>query len=268
MLRTTGRQILLAGLFVCLATTVPASTYAATTGAPAAIVSGTAGKPLRLKLTPPADKPDVAWNIILVNGLPETLALSKGTKLGNGTWSLTPADLDAVLILSPRAYEVAVDLDIVFLTGDRSTKERTSIKLLLWASNAEDPASTTGEQPAVADSSDITSSIAVMQTTSAPDDTSNTDNNNEDAQLLFAQQLLSAGRVASARSLFEPLAVGGNAKAARAMAETFDPKALRNMKIVRVKADIGKARLWYAKAKDLGDTEAASRLKALPAKAN
>lgn len=263
-------RLVAASAFVWLAA-MPAP---AALAAAASTMSATGGKPLRLKVAAPANKPDAPWNLVIINGLPDTFGLSKGTKLSNGSWALGPDDLSSVLVLSPRSYEGAVDLDIVFVAPDNTARERTQLRLLVWAAEGEPPASTAEQVPAPAPApapieqtaaptvapgalpTTPTSNLAVMHKSALPDDV-------ED-QIEFCRQLLTDKRVASARSMLEPLAVAGHAKAAHALAETFDPKVLRSLKITQVKPDIEKARAWYTKAKELGDPAAQASLDALP----
>lgn len=285
------RQLLglaLAGLLVCLMP--PPITHAAS------MMSGIAGKPLRLKITNPAEKAEAPWNLVLINGLPESFGLSKGTKLGNGSWSLTPEELKSVLVLSPRAYEGAVDLEIVFVASDNSARERTGVKLLVWAdeeptgedtlpstADATSPSPTsapvaspsTADAPApsptpsaaatpVAVATPIAVAEAKSMPTEAPEQQSVTAEDIED-QIEFCRELMQNKRIAAARMMLEPLAQAGNAKAAHALGETYDPSVLTALKVKQERPNIVKARMWYTKAKELGDPNAQASLKALAA---
>lgn len=76
---------------------------------------------------------------------------------------------------------------------------------------------------------------------------------------------VSVGDFASARILFERIAEAGDARGAFAYAATYDPIVLSNIGAKGATPDIAKAREWYAKAQDLGATEARARLDALTA---
>jgi hypothetical protein len=68
------------------------------------------------------------------------------------------------------------------------------------------------------------------------------------------------GDVASARLFYERAAGVGEARAAVKLGETFDPAFLGRLNPRGVRADPGVAVFWYRRARDLGATDAASRL--------
>ena len=74
------------------------------------------------------------------------------------------------------------------------------------------------------------------------------------------------GDVASARLFYERAAGVGEAQAAAKLGETFDPAFLGRLNLRGVRADPGMAVFWYRRARDLGATDAASRLIGLEAK--
>ena len=74
------------------------------------------------------------------------------------------------------------------------------------------------------------------------------------------------GDVASARLFYERAAGVGEAQAAVKLGETFDPAFLSRLNLRGVRADPGMAVFWYRRARDLGATDAASRLIGLEAK--
>jgi len=74
------------------------------------------------------------------------------------------------------------------------------------------------------------------------------------------------GDVASARLFYERAAGVGEARAAVKLGETFDPAFLGRLNLRGVRADPGMAVFWYRRARDLGASDAASRLIGLEAK--
>ena len=74
------------------------------------------------------------------------------------------------------------------------------------------------------------------------------------------------GDVASARLFYERAAGVGEARAAVKLGETFDPAFLGRLNLRGVRADPGMALFWYRRARDLGASDAASRLIGLEAK--
>ena len=89
----------------------------------------------------------------------------------------------------------------------------------------------------------------------------------EEAPLLEkASKLLESYNISSARLLFEHLARQGSAKAAFALAQTFDPSFFHSSSIRGMRPDAAKAKQWYKWAAKLGNEEAVSRLSALDAR--
>jgi NitT/TauT family transport system substrate-binding protein len=77
-------------------------------------------------------------------------------------------------------------------------------------------------------------------------------------------QLMASGDVSGARLMYQRLAKEGEASAALALAESYDPQVLRKSSITRgVTPDVALAQSWYEKAKSLGSRVAAERLDAL-----
>jgi TPR repeat protein len=83
------------------------------------------------------------------------------------------------------------------------------------------------------------------------------------SMLKRGRDLIASGDIASARLMLTLVAEGGNAEAAFALAGTFDPTVLANLRAIGVQGDPAKARTWYARAAELGSLEARQRLQAL-----
>jgi hypothetical protein len=74
---------------------------------------------------------------------------------------------------------------------------------------------------------------------------------------------LANGDVSAARLVFRRAAENGDAQAALALGETFDPLVLRSLGAVGVAADPIQARGWYQRAAELGSRDAPQRLNQL-----
>ena len=77
------------------------------------------------------------------------------------------------------------------------------------------------------------------------------------------RELIAAGDIASARLVLTHLADAGVAEASFVLAGTFDPTVLENLRIVGMRPDPAKARVWYSRAAEQGSVEARQRLQAL-----
>jgi TPR repeat protein len=74
-------------------------------------------------------------------------------------------------------------------------------------------------------------------------------------------ELMANGDIAAARLMFKRAAETGDAGAAFALAETYDPLVLRKLGTrVALMSDIALAQSWYKKARDLGSTLAPERI--------
>jgi TPR repeat protein len=71
---------------------------------------------------------------------------------------------------------------------------------------------------------------------------------------------MASGDVVAARMVFQLVAEAGEASAAFALAETYDPSVLDKLPTTGVQPDVALARQWYEKAKELGSPAAPGRL--------
>jgi hypothetical protein len=81
------------------------------------------------------------------------------------------------------------------------------------------------------------------------------------------EDFIAAGDLAAARIVLRRAAEAGDAGAALALAATYDPIVLTELKAYGFAADVEMARLWYQKAKEFGSAEAPRRLEMLASQA-
>jgi hypothetical protein len=172
--------------------------------------------------------------LLIVRGVPEEMALSQGSAIGNEIW-LMPAHRAADLLVS-----TAENLDGTFPL----TVELVSVDGRMIAQGKTDLAVKTsaGAQPA--------------KPNPAVED--------EGAKRLVqrGEKMLETGDVSGARLLFERAAETGSATAAFRLGETFDPVMLVTLGVRSIsQGDEDMARRWYERAQALGHTGAAERLK-------
>src|SRR6266481_5701463 len=80
------------------------------------------------------------------------------------------------------------------------------------------------------------------------------------AKMKIGAELMANGDVTAARMMFERAAEAGDAAAAFALAETYDPVMLRRLRLRGgIAPDVALARRWYEKARDLGSIAAPER---------
>jgi hypothetical protein len=80
-----------------------------------------------------------------------------------------------------------------------------------------------------------------------------------------AQDLIAAGDLPSARLLLRRAAEAQNARAALALAQTYDPVVLKQYGSSAPAADVATARNWYERAREWGAPDVQRQLDALEA---
>jgi hypothetical protein len=77
------------------------------------------------------------------------------------------------------------------------------------------------------------------------------------------EDLIRSGDLAAARLVLQRAAEAKSAEAALALAATYDPVILRELRVYGLASDVGMARSWYAKAKEFGSAAASQLLEIL-----
>lgn len=81
------------------------------------------------------------------------------------------------------------------------------------------------------------------------------------AKMKIGADLMAHGNIAAARMMFQRAAEAGEAAAAFALAETYDPAVLGTLRLRGgIAPDLELARSWYEKARDLGSIAAPDRI--------
>jgi len=179
---------------------------------------------------------------VVIVGLPAGMTVSTGDALGADAWQVPAADLAEARIVPPKNFVGPVDVIAELRLADNAVVDRRSLHLE-WTDVAVAAA------PAAP---------AVAAPLRRPLD------RDEIATLLRrGKELVASGDLAAARLVLRPAAEAQDAEAALALAATYDPLVLRELKVFGVTADAAMARDWYEKAKELGSAEAPRRLEKL-----
>jgi NitT/TauT family transport system substrate-binding protein len=174
---------------------------------------------------------------VVISGLAAGSRLSAGVQLGPSVWQLSAEGLDRAVVTPPRGFAGTMDLTLELRLADGIVADRKSVKLEWMDRGVSVPVQPERRQH---NASEIT------------------------AMMKSAAQSMANGDVAGARMMYQRLAKEGEAPAALALAETYDPPLLRKSNITGgVTSDVGLAQSWYEKAKALGSSVAAERLEAL-----
>jgi len=212
-----------------------ADTRPATRAPPQLLVSAErvrqADQPARLAIAARGVGPDVS---VVIAGLVPGSTLSAGTPAGPDAWRLPTSALPDAVVMPPRGFVGAMNLTLELRLADGTLLDRTGLQLD-WTGK-DNPAPPELPQRQL-DAAEI------------------------ELLLKNGTVLMGNGDIVAARLMFQRAAEAGDAPAAFALAETYDPAVLANMGTKgAIKADIALAEKWYAKARDLGSTAAPERL--------
>lgn len=184
--------------------------------------------PLGLALSAPRDGASVT-----IIGLAAGATLSRGRSAGAGSWRLAATELDRAAIQPPPGFAGTMEVLAELRLGDGTVIERRSLRF----ERAPPPAARR----------------VVRQID--PEEIA--------ALLKRGEDYIATGDLASARLVLQRAAEGGDARAALALAGTYDPNVLEQLGVKGFAPDVGLALAWYEKARDFGSAEAPRRLERL-----
>jgi hypothetical protein len=209
--------------------------------------------------------------LAIVTGLLPGSHLSVGTPMGANVWHVPARDLPRVLVRPPTGYsgtmEVVVDLQV----GNDQIVDRRWRRLEWTAAKAvrtepvpvpvrtepvparTEPART--EPPRTEPVRAASPAEGTVERTLDP----------EEIAILIrrGEQLIETGDISSARLLLRRAAEARDARAAFALAGTYDPLLLSKLGVYGFGPDVSAARHWYQKAAEFGSREASARLDSL-----
>jgi hypothetical protein len=175
-------------------------------------------------------------DVLMIAGLPESVEPNGASAAGAGRWLLPASSMGELeLKLSDRAEILgrhAVALELLSRSGVRLAAAKTTLVIAPLA--VPDPRPAASGPPI-----------------------------DEDAQRRFLAKgadLYALGHVNSARLIFERAVSAGNAAAAVALGDTYDPRRLMQLGAPLNLGDLAKATYWYERADELGSTEAKARI--------
>jgi hypothetical protein len=177
---------------------------------------------------------------VMIDGLAPGSALETGIPAAPNAWRLSGADLDRAVIRPPHGFVGVMNLTLELRLAGDVVVDRKSLQLEWSGENAPAPTASAEPSPRRLDASET------------------------NFLMKRGAELLANGDIFAARMVFQPAAEGGEAEAAFALAETYNPLVLRKLGAIGITSDIALARQWYQKAEALGSTAAHERLIGLP----
>ena len=174
---------------------------------------------------------------VVIGGLASGSALSAGRQEGPNTWRLAVEELAGTAITPPRGFVGTMALTLELHLADDTLADRKGLQLEWSGKSALAPAAS---QPRQHDADEI----ALM--------------------IKSGTELMANGDISAARLMYQRAAEAGDAMAALALAETYDPLVLRRVNPKGgITPDVVLAHTWYEKAKELGSAVAPERLERL-----
>ncbi len=230
---------------------------------PALEVSAGRETTLSLQITPSGVIPRRA--IVLIRGLPASIALSEGRLFESGVWGVPATDLSRLRISANSEASGRSDLDISVVAIDGTILAEAHAPLVISEAAAENGRKDPSENAVYTAASQLES---LPPAAAVPLQRLNPEQAQQYASLVKkGDEQLRVGNVSAARLLYRHAAEGGFAPAALALAGTYDEEELGKLRVIGgVHSDPKQAQLWYEKASALGAPEAEKRLQRLGAR--
>jgi hypothetical protein len=269
-----GNHALLAGAFAVLVASVflgaPCAGAARAEPGPAAIVAPAewriaagAEVPVGIEVrTGPATPSQL---MLLIRGLPETIALSHGRLFESGVWALRIADLPTLKIVTRRDALGSSELFLSLVGVDGTVLSQARATLTISAQVAQGEPKPAKARPTAAplapETTGSTSNLSLSLPPLAAQPAS-PEAKTEAVQLVTrGDENLKTGKIVAARKFYERAAELGSAQGALALARTYDPQELAKIAVIGgIGPDLELARIWYERARDMGLAEAADGL--------
>ena len=225
--------------------------------------------------------------MLLIRGLPSTVALTEGRLFASGVWSVKLSDLPNLKIVAPSSVETSnINLSLVTLEGsvlaEKSAilsiatpmpREVLSITRAPAAppANAEPPPKpvntprpNNGAESAAAIPTNSPSAPAATGSIRPPKPLSFEDSEKIQVFMQKGEENMRSGNINLARLFYKRSADAGWAPGALALAGTYDVEELANMEVVGgIQPDPALAKKWYEVARDLGSETAQQKLQRL-----
>jgi TPR repeat protein len=175
---------------------------------------------------------------LLIGGYETGSLFSVGQPLSHNVWGVPVPQIKTAAIMPPRGFMGSMDITVRLVLADGKLADQQTLHLQ-W------------RPPGPASRLSASSASRKISSTEVR------------ALLARGNALEATGDLAGARLVFQRAAEAGNARAAFMLAETYDPIVLETLRESGLASNIETARVWYAKAKDLGSDEAPERLERL-----
>ena len=224
--------------------------------------------PLGLALQGPAE-----GAVVIITGLVPGMELSTGGAVGADAWQVPATDLSDAWISPPESFVGSTDLVAELRWPDNKIADRQTIHVEWVPPVSPAPPQRQLDREEITAAPPISPSSAQRQLdreeiTAAPPISpapAQRQLDREEITVLLdrGKHLIANGDLAAARLVLQRAADANDAEAALALAATYDPIVLRELKVYGFTADPAMARAWYQRARELGSAAALQRLEML-----
>jgi hypothetical protein len=209
-----------------------------------------------------------------VSGLPKGTALSAGVSAGDDGWLLYANDSKDTVIRPPPHFVGVMELTVSLIVGIDVDASETRPLRFEWVAEKVAEIKLPGEPRSEAKVQDEAPPLAKVQDEAPPAAKSSSQtirqlSPDETAALLKrGNELIASGDLAAARLVLRRAAEAGNARAAFALAGTYNPITLGELHVHGLSPDLATARHWYERANELGSSDASRELQVLTIRRN
>lgn len=241
--------------------------------------------PMSILIKPETAAPQRA--MLLIRGLPNTVALTEGRLFASGVWSVRLSDLPNLKVVAPASVETSnVTFSLVTLEGAVLAEKSAILSIATPMPQqaliiARDPTATappTSAEPSprpenTARVNNGTEAVAAIAVNTPPAGTGAirpakplTFEEGEKIQVFMqkGEENMVSGNINLARLFYRKSAEAGWAPGALALAATYDAEELARIDIVGgIQPDPALAKRWYEVARDLGSATAQQKLQRL-----
>lgn len=172
-------------------------------------------------------------SIITIRGLPHGTSFSAGRPFGETEWSLRPDEIGDLRVTLPSTASGQRSLSVDMVAADGSMIASAGTRLDI----APDPKAALISRPA--------------------------DTARIDELIAHGRKMVDVGYFPGARAYFQRAAEAGSADAALSVGKTYDPAFIEEIGAQGIKPDTRQARIWYERAKTLGNKDADAHLNEL-----
>jgi Bacterial SH3 domain len=169
-------------------------------------------------------------SVIAIRAMPQGAAFSQGRPYGESEWNLTPDEVGDLRLRLPKGLTGGADLRVELMAADGTVLATAATRLDI----AQDPRS------ALILRSDESDRIEDL--------------------IKHGQKMVEVGYLAGARAYFKRAVEAGSGQAALLLGATYDPAFIEKIGAQGIKPDLGEARAWYERAKQLGIEDADAKL--------